>query len=81
MLILNCEKLGSGQVYAADVAELRHWTDAGRLGDSPVIGTGSYVDSRYGAAACTNTGDIVIRTAASWLVVLYMKMVSSGPQH
>ena len=28
----------------------------GRLGDSPIIGAGLYVDQRYGACACTHTG-------------------------
>lgn len=50
------------------------WSYPGRLGDSPIIGAGSYADSRYGAAATTGTGEICIRTAASRSVVLYMKM-------
>jgi L-asparaginase / beta-aspartyl-peptidase len=50
------------------------WCYPGRLGDSPVLGAGSYADSRYGAAAATGTGEICIRTAASRSVVLYMKM-------
>src|SRR5881296_949491 len=33
----------------------------GRVGDSPVIGAGSYCDSRYGAAACTGYGELAIR--------------------
>ena len=47
------------------------WSYPGRLGDSPVIGAGSYADSRYGAAASTGTGEVCIRTAASRSVVLY----------
>ena len=31
----------------------------GRVGDSAVIGAGLYVDDRYGAVACTHTGEIV----------------------
>jgi beta-aspartyl-peptidase (threonine type) len=50
------------------------WSYPGRLGDSPVIGAGGYADSRYGACACTGTGEVAIRTAASRSVVLYMKM-------
>jgi isoaspartyl peptidase/L-asparaginase-like protein (Ntn-hydrolase superfamily) len=50
------------------------WCYPGRLGDSPVIGAGSFADSRFGAAACTGTGEVTIRTAASRSVVLYMKM-------
>jgi L-asparaginase len=46
----------------------------GRLGDSPVIGAGSYADTRYGAAACTGTGEMAIRAGSARAIVLYMKM-------
>jgi L-asparaginase len=49
----------------------------GRLGDSPIIGAGLYVDSRYGAAACTHCGENAIRTALARSVVLYMKRGAS----
>ena len=49
----------------------------GRLGDSPVIGAGLYVDSRYGGAACTHCGENVIRTSLARSVVLYMKKGAS----
>ncbi len=45
----------------------------GRLGDSPIIGAGLYVDSRYGGAACTHCGENAIRTSLARSVVLYMK--------
>ena len=45
----------------------------GRLGDSPVIGAGLYVDQRYGAAACTHTGEMTIRAGTARAVVAYMK--------
>lgn len=46
----------------------------GRLGDSPIIGAGSYADSRYGAAGCTGMGELTIRCGTARAVVLYMKM-------
>ncbi|GAB4564487.1 MAG: N(4)-(beta-N-acetylglucosaminyl)-L-asparaginase [Anaerolineae bacterium] len=46
----------------------------GRLGDSPVIGAGSYADNRYGAAACTGMGELTIRAGTARSIVLYMKM-------
>lgn len=46
----------------------------GRLGDSPIIGAGLYVDSEFGAAACTHCGENAIRTSLARSVVLYMKM-------
>jgi L-asparaginase len=46
----------------------------GRLGDSPLVGAGSYVDDRYGAAACIGQGELTIRAATARSVVLYLKM-------
>jgi L-asparaginase / beta-aspartyl-peptidase len=45
----------------------------GRLGDSPVIGAGLYVDNRYGGAACTHTGEMTIRAGTARAIVAYMK--------
>ncbi|MEP7240012.1 MAG: N(4)-(beta-N-acetylglucosaminyl)-L-asparaginase [Devosia sp.] len=50
------------------------WKYPGRLGDSPIIGAGSYCDSAYGACACTHTGEMTIRAGTSRAVVLYLKM-------
>lgn len=50
------------------------WKYPGRLGDSPIIGAGSYADTRYGACACTGVGEMTIRAGTSRAVVLYMKM-------
>ena len=50
------------------------WKHPGRLGDSPVIGAGSYADSRYGAAACTGAGEMAIRCSTARSIVLCMKM-------
>lgn len=49
----------------------------GRLGDSPVIGAGLYVDNRYGACGCTHVGEMTIRCATARSVVLYMKQGAS----
>jgi L-asparaginase len=45
----------------------------GRLGDSPLIGAGLYVDGRFGAAACTHTGEMAVRAGTSRAVLAYMK--------
>ena len=50
------------------------WKYPGRLGDSPIIGAGSYADGGYGACACTHTGEMTIRAGTSRSVVLYLKM-------
>ncbi|WP_066471220.1 N(4)-(beta-N-acetylglucosaminyl)-L-asparaginase [Bosea sp. WAO] len=50
------------------------WKYPGRLGDSPIIGAGSYADTRYGACACTGVGEMSIRAGTARAVVLYMKL-------
>jgi L-asparaginase len=46
----------------------------GRLGDSPIVGAGCYVDDRYGAAACIGQGELTMRAGTARAVVLYLKM-------
>jgi N4-(beta-N-acetylglucosaminyl)-L-asparaginase len=45
----------------------------GRVGDSPIIGAGLYVDGEYGAATSTGIGEEVIRIAGTHLVVELMR--------
>jgi N4-(beta-N-acetylglucosaminyl)-L-asparaginase len=45
----------------------------GRVGDSPIIGAGLFVDGDVGAATCTGLGETVIRTAASTIAVEAMR--------
>lgn len=45
----------------------------GRVGDSPLIGAGMYVDNEIGAAAATGKGEEVIKICGSFLVVENMR--------
>jgi isoaspartyl peptidase/L-asparaginase-like protein (Ntn-hydrolase superfamily) len=45
----------------------------GRVGDSPIIGSGLYVDNQVGAAGCTGKGENCMRYCASFLVVELMR--------
>ena len=45
----------------------------GRVGDSPLIGAGLFVDNEVGAAAATGLGEEVIKTNGSFLVVELMR--------
>ncbi|WP_437918619.1 N(4)-(beta-N-acetylglucosaminyl)-L-asparaginase [Sphingobacterium sp. LRF_L2] len=45
----------------------------GRVGDSPIIGAGLYVDNEIGGATSTGVGEEVIRTVGSFLVVELMR--------
>lgn len=45
----------------------------GRVGDSPIIGAGLYVDNEIGAVTCTGQGEEVIRMCGAHLVVELMR--------
>ena len=45
----------------------------GRVGDSPIIGAGLYVDNEVGGAAATGVGELVMKTLGSFLVVEMMR--------
>lgn len=49
------------------------WKLHGRVGDSPIVGAGLYVDNEVGAATSTGVGEEVIRNAGSFLVVELMR--------
>ncbi len=53
------------------------WKYPGRLGDSPIVGAGSYADTRFGAAACTGAGEMTIRCGTARAIVLYLKKGAS----
>ncbi|MFT3920688.1 isoaspartyl peptidase/L-asparaginase family protein [Cloacibacterium sp.] len=52
----------------------------GRVGDSPIIGAGLFVDNEIGAATATGHGEEVIRTCGSFLVVELMRQGKSPQQ-
>ncbi len=45
----------------------------GRIGDSPIIGAGLYVDNEVGAAGATGRGEDVIKSCASYYIVMRMR--------
>jgi N4-(beta-N-acetylglucosaminyl)-L-asparaginase len=45
----------------------------GRVGDSPIIGGGLYVDNDVGAAGATGLGENIMRYCGSFMVVEYMR--------
>ena len=52
----------------------------GRVGDSPIIGAGLFVDGDVGGATCTGLGEAVLRTLASHLAVERMRMGDTPQQ-
>jgi isoaspartyl peptidase/L-asparaginase-like protein (Ntn-hydrolase superfamily) len=45
----------------------------GRVGDSPILGSGLYVDNDTGAAGATGLGENIMRYCASFMIVEYMR--------
>ncbi len=50
---------------------------AGRVGDSPIIGSGLFVDNEIGACVATGLGEEVVKTVGSFLVVELMRQGKS----
>ena len=46
---------------------------AGRVGDSPIIGSGLFIDNKIGAATATGMGEEVLKTVGSFLIVELMR--------
>jgi N4-(beta-N-acetylglucosaminyl)-L-asparaginase len=49
------------------------WKLPGRVGDSPIIGSGLYVDNELGAAAATGDGDEIMKVCLSYRTVMLME--------
>lgn len=69
ILALDNEGNLSGACTTSGIAMKMH----GRVGDSPLIGAGLFVDREIGAATATGVGEEVIRVAGSHLVVELMR--------
>ena len=52
----------------------------GRVGDSPIVGAGLYVDNEVGGATASGVGEEMLRNAASFLVVELMRQGHSPAQ-
>ncbi len=62
-----------GELAGACTTSGMAWKLRGRVGDSPIIGAGLYVDGAVGAATSTGVGEEVIRNVGSFLVVELMR--------
>ncbi len=69
MLVLD----GSGNLSGACTTSGTAWKMHGRVGDSPLIGSGLFVDNEVGAAVGTGLGEEIIRIAGSHTVVENMR--------
>jgi N4-(beta-N-acetylglucosaminyl)-L-asparaginase len=62
-----------GRMAGACTTSGMAWKMRGRVGDSPIIGAGLYVDDEVGGATASGVGEEMIRNAASFLVVELMR--------
>ncbi|QQL48412.1 N(4)-(beta-N-acetylglucosaminyl)-L-asparaginase [Mucilaginibacter ginkgonis] len=76
MLALDAKGNISGACTTSGMA----WKIHGRVGDSPIIGAGLYVDNEVGGATSTGVGEEVIRNVGSFLVVELMRQGHSPQQ-
>ncbi len=67
----------NGNLSGACTTSGAAWKMHGRVGDSPIIGAGLFLDNQVGAAAATGLGEAVIRTAGSAMVVELMRQGKS----
>ena len=73
MLAVDANQNLSGACTTSGMAFKMH----GRVGDSPIIGAGLFVDNEIGAATSTGVGEEVIRICGSHLVVEMMRQGNS----
>lgn len=62
-----------GQLAGACTTSGLAWKMRGRVGDSPIIGAGLFVDGGIGAATATGKGEAVIKIAGSAIIVELMR--------
>ena len=69
MIAMDASGNLSGACTTSGLAYKMH----GRIGDSPIIGAGLFIDNEVGAATATGTGEEVIRVCGSHTVVEMMR--------
>ena len=69
MLLIDSNK----DLFGACTTSGAAWKMHGRVGDSPIIGAGLFLDNEVGAAAATGLGEAIIRASGSSMVVELMR--------
>ncbi|WP_405247418.1 isoaspartyl peptidase/L-asparaginase family protein [Cellulophaga sp. Asnod2-G02] len=73
MLAIDSQGAISGACTTSGMA----YKIAGRVGDSPIIGAGLFIDNEVGGATATGVGEEVVRTVGSFLIVELMRQGKS----
>jgi N4-(beta-N-acetylglucosaminyl)-L-asparaginase len=75
---INCNALdGRGDLSGCTTTSGLAFKIAGRVGDSPILGAGLYVDNEVGAAGSTGRGEANLTACSSVMVVEYMRQGKS----
>ena len=67
----------NGQIAGACTTSGLAYKMRGRVGDSPIIGAGLYVDDEVGGAVATGLGESILKVCGSFLVVELMRQGAS----
>lgn len=71
---INCNGVNArGEVCGVTTTSGLAWKIPGRVGDSPILGAGLYVDGEVGAAGSTGRGEANLYNLASFLIVEGMR--------
>ena len=62
-----------GDISGACTTSGLAWKMHGRVGDSPIIGAGMFVDNEIGGCCATGVGEAVMKTLGSFLIVELMR--------
>lgn len=71
---INCDAVNAaGEICGVTTTSGLAWKIPGRVGDSPILGAGLYVDNAVGAAGSTGRGEANLYNLASFLIVERMR--------
>jgi N4-(beta-N-acetylglucosaminyl)-L-asparaginase len=71
---INCDGINSkGEICGVTTTSGLAWKIPGRLGDSPILGAGLYVDGNVGAAGSTGRGEANLYNLCSFVIVEEMR--------
>jgi N4-(beta-N-acetylglucosaminyl)-L-asparaginase len=71
---INCDGINAkGEICGVTTTSGLAWKIPGRVGDSPILGAGLYVDGEVGAAGSTGRGEANLYNLCSFLIVENMR--------
>jgi len=75
---INCNAIDlNGNISGVTTTSGLAFKLPGRVGDSPIVGAGLYVDNEIGACGSTGLGELNLKNLSSFMVVEYMNMGKS----